>query len=161
MTLLPISIPRAVTYTMNNTKDLICESCPKNFIVLLGAPGIFNPKDLHHDRYWGNYFQAFRKSLAKAPPDKKETLHVIVYSKGYDDRYKDDVAKKGKNDGRSFRWYEKLPILGLSSDYNSVMGSALMTDSKSVYAAGHSAIVVQHYNLKWVMTRIEHIKVLF
>ncbi len=69
----------------------ICETCPRNFIVVLGAPGKYHTGDRDHDRTWLSYFVTLKAYLENEqdPPDN-EIVHVLVYKKGYDDRFNDD-----------------------------------------------------------------------
>jgi len=81
----------------------VVQPCPeRNFVILLGAPGKYNPADQEHDRYWGNYFVAaqhiFGAGSGQGAIAATETLfaeectHWLVYEKAYAQRWTTDKA---------------------------------------------------------------------
>lgn len=64
----------------------------KNFVILIGGPGLFVDCDPKHDKTWLNYIapiqQAADDDLYGKTPD--ETVHWFVFEPPYDNRWADD-----------------------------------------------------------------------
>ncbi len=84
----------------------VVKPCEKrNFIIILGGPGKYNPKDPDHDSYWGNYFVAAQHvfgvpGLSQFSPETAlldgECVHWLVYGSAYSARWPSDKGSKIK-----------------------------------------------------------------
>ncbi len=80
------------TATPSPTITRITSKCPKNFIIILGGVGIYNPKDPAHDQNWSHFFRTiqvgFNQGLISA--DSNECVTWLVHGKSYRARFKRD-----------------------------------------------------------------------
>lgn len=80
----------------SNTQTM--QHCPKNFIIILGGVGIYNPKDPAHDQGWSHFFAiiqvGFNKGIIKK--DSHECVTWLVNGQAYRDRFVADGQVKDK-----------------------------------------------------------------
>jgi len=92
----------ASTPEVDNTPvGAVIKPCPtRNFVLVLGGPGKWNPKDKDHDAYWGNYFVASQYVLGakgiKATTRllSGECVHWLVYEQAYANRWETDYKSR-------------------------------------------------------------------
>ena len=69
----------------------------KNFIILIGGPGLYKGCDPAHDKAWNSYWNPVR-ILANAgllPKKDKEHMYWFIYTPAYKRRFKDDDSSGG------------------------------------------------------------------
>lgn len=64
----------------------------RNFLMLLGGPGVFHSKDKAHDQTWSNYFVPLQLSILRDYHKKAadEQLTLMVFEPAYDRRFHED-----------------------------------------------------------------------
>ncbi len=69
-----------------------CETCPKKFIIILGGPGVYDPRDPAHDRAWYSYYYTLANGFdsGKIKLEDGETVDWLVYTPAYNERWTDD-----------------------------------------------------------------------
>lgn len=72
----------------------------KNFIVISGGPGLYQPCDKkNHDTGWSNYLDNILLLAAnnKFPIQRDEMVWWFVYKPSYEERWNDDIINKRKS----------------------------------------------------------------
>jgi hypothetical protein len=75
----------------------------RNFIILIGGPGLYFACDAVHDKAWSNYVVPMQLAAQKKLYQlDNETVHWVVFAPAYRQRWNDDInitssEKKEKN----------------------------------------------------------------
>ncbi len=88
--------------------EAISATCPEHFVILLGAPGIYDPEDPSHDQTWWNFFVLIQVAFIEklVVKRKSECIDWYVYGTAYEKRWEDD-KKSGRetqiNDAKKYK----------------------------------------------------------
>ena len=91
------------------TNEELAEDSTTNFILLSGGPGLFDNRDVEHDRSWANYVTPpllMTKTLRKLDPKKLKEFENgqevwwLIYRPAYIRRWEDDLKRKPKEPKR-------------------------------------------------------------
>ncbi len=96
----------------------------RNFVIISGGPGTYDPKDPEHDKAWSSYVDSVLLKSKDSSSGKikqfwgsDEEVHWLIYKPAYEDRWTDDVnesrtvigqVKKTKCDSKDCTSYVDL-----------------------------------------------------